>query len=305
MIELTLTEEFLLKVMEYAKARGLAYGTLRNYSFHLRALFNKYKKLNRENILKILKKANNPDQRAILSLINEYCFYAGIDFKMILPRRRSKPRKIPKTLTIEEIKRMIEATPAPYDLMLRCVFGIGAGLRVQDVIKLSWNHFYWADWIKERGEGVVIIKDTKRGKNNLNNVPKEIMEDLYEYAKKKGLLNEFLLPDRGVVFDFGIGKWDKSTFSYNKELWKNKYIRHAYDWIRYNVIKKYCEPAIGRRVNIHALRHSRATYLLEVEKIPLERISQLLGHSDIKTTMIYAKMNPKTTIQMMKGVKAL
>lgn len=305
MIELELTEDFMLKVMEYAKTRGLAYGTLRNYAFQLRFLFNKHRKLDRDSVLKILKRADHPHQRAVLSLINEYCFYSGIDFKMVLPKRRSSPRKIPKTLTIEEIKKMIEATPHPYNLMLRCVFGIGSGLRVQDIIKLSWNHFYWSDWMKDKGDGIVMIKETKRGKNNLNNVPKEIMESLYEYAKSKEILNEFFIPEKGVVFDFGVGEWNKTTFSYNKELWKNQYIKHAYDWIRYNVIQKYCEPAIGKSINIHALRHSRATYLLEVEKIPLERISQLLGHSDLKTTMIYAKMNPETTMQMMKGVKTI
>ena len=63
----------------------------------------------------------------------------------------------------QEIKRMIEATPKPYNLMLRCIFGIGSGLRVQDIIKLSWNHFYWADWMKDKGDGIVMIKETKRG----------------------------------------------------------------------------------------------------------------------------------------------
>lgn len=305
MIELELNEDLLIKIIEYAKTKGLAYGTLRNYAFQLRYLFKKYKVLNRETILKILKKSNHPYQRAILSLINEYCFFANIDFKITIPKRRSLPRKIPQTLTIQEIKKMIEATPKPYNLMLRCIFGIGAGLRVQEIIKMSWNHFFWADWIKERGDGAVLIKETKRGKNNINNVPAEIMRDLYDYAKEQNLLNEFSLPEKGVIFDFGIGEWNKTTFSYNKDLWKKQYIKHAYDWIRFNVIQKYCEKSIGRKIKIHWLRHSRATYLLEVEKIPLERISQLLGHSDLKTTMIYAKMNPETTLRMMKGVKSI
>lgn len=305
MKELSLNDELFAEIISYSKTKGLAYGTLKNYAFQLRALFNQYDKLNRENLLKILKKSKHPHQRAVLSLINEYCFYADIDFKIVIPKRRSPPRKLPEVLSIEEIKKMIEGTPHPYNLMLRCIFGIGSGLRVQEIIKLSWNHFYWADWLKERGEGIVLIKDTKRGKNNINNVPKEIMQDLYEYAKEQNVLNEFQIPDESVVFDFGIGEWNQETFSYNKDLWKAQYIKHAYDWIRHHVIKKYCEKAIGRRIHIHWLRHSRATYLLEVEKIPLERISELMGHSDIQTTMIYAKMNPETTMRMMKGVGSI
>lgn len=305
MIELDLNDELLGKIVEYAKTKGLAYGTLRNYAFQLRAIFKKYKKLDRDAVIKILKKSNHPYQRAVLGLINEYCFYAGIDFKMIIPKRRSQPRKLPQVLTIDEIKKMIESTPKPYNLMLRCIFGIGAGLRVQDIIKLSWNHFYWSDWMKEKGDGIVLIKETKRGKSNINNVPAEIMRDLYNYAVEQKMLNEFSIPEGNVVFDFGVGEWNKTTLSYNKDLWKKQYIKHAYDWIRFNVIQKYCEKAIGRKIKIHWLRHSRATYLLEVEKIPLERISQLLGHSDIKTTMIYTKLNPETTIRMTKGIKAL
>lgn len=305
MNELALNDQLLSDIVSYSKTKGLAYGTLKNYAFHLRALFNQYKILDRPTLLKILKQSKHPHQRAVLSLINEYCFYADIDFKIVLPRRRSSPRKSPEILSIEEIKRMIEATPKPYDLLLRCVFGIGSGLRVQDVIKLSWKHFYWAEWLKEKGEGIVLIKETKRGKNNINNVPKEIMQDLYNYAKEQEVLNEFQIPDKSVVFDFGIGEWNRSTFSFNKDLWKRQYIKHAYDWIRHHVIKKYCEKAVGRRIKIHWLRHSRATYLLEVEQIPLERISQLMGHSDIQTTMIYAKMNPETTMRMMKGVGSI
>lgn len=305
MEELILNEELLIKIIDYTKTKGLSYGTLKNYAIHLRAIFNKYEKLDRDILLKILKNSKYPHQRAILSLINEYCFYSNIDFKITIPKRKSAPRKLPEVLSIEEIKKMIEYTPKPYNLMLRCIFGIGAGLRVQEVIKLSWNHFYWADWLKEKEEGIVLIKETKRGKTNINNVPKEIMQSLYDYAKELNILNEFSIPDKGVVFDFGVGEWNTETFSYNKELWKRQYIKHAYDFIRHHVIKGYCEKAIGRKIKIHWLRHSRATYLLEVEKIPLERISQLMGHSDIKTTMIYTKLSPETTLKMMKGVKSI
>ncbi len=305
MIELDLNDDLLIKIVDYAKAKGLAYGTLKNYAVQLRFIFKKYKKLDRDNLLQILKRSKHPSQRAVLTLINEYCFYADIDFKMIIPKRISSPRKIPEILTIEEIKKMIEATPKPYNLMLRCIFGIGSGLRVQDVIKLSWSHFRWADWLKNKEDGIVMIKETKRGKTNINNVPKEIMQDLYDYAKEQDLLNEFFVPEKGVVFNFGIGDWNETTFSYNKELWKKQYIKHAYDWIRFNVIQKYCEKAIGRRIKIHWLRHSRATYLLEIEKLPIERISQLLGHSDLATTLIYAKRNPESTMKMMKGVGSI
>lgn len=305
MIELELNDDLLSDIIDYAKTKGYSYGTLKGYAIQLKALFKKYDKLDKDNMIKILKKAKHPYHRAILSLINEYCFYSKVDFNMTIPKKRNPPRKIPETLTIEEIKKMIEATPKPYNLMLRCIFGIGAGLRISEAIKLSWNHFYWADWLKTKEDGIAIIKESKRGKSRIVNVPKNLMQDLYNYAKDEELLNEFFIPEKGVLFNFGIGEWNKTTFSYNKELWKNEYVKHAYDWFRYNIIRQICEKVVGRNIKVHSLRHSRATYLLEVEEIPLERISQLLGHSDIKTTMIYAKMNPNKTMAMMKGVKSI
>jgi hypothetical protein len=57
------------------------------------------------------------------------------------------------------------------------------------------------------------------------------------------------------------------------------------------VIKKYSEQNLGRKdVHCHTLRHSFATGLYEKD-VPIERISQILGHSKLDTTLIYSRIS--------------
>lgn len=56
-------------------------------------------------------------------------------------------------------------------------------------------------------------------------------------------------------------------------------------------LRHYCDRAGLRRIKIHALRHSFASQL-EANGVSLLVIQELLGHSDIKTTLRYAHLEP-------------
>jgi hypothetical protein len=59
----------------------------------------------------------------------------------------------------------------------------------------------------------------------------------------------------------------------------------------YKFIRKHSQSLLGRSdVHPHTLRHSFATNLYD-NKVPIERISQLLGHTSIDTTMIYSHIS--------------
>jgi hypothetical protein len=72
------------------------------------------------------------------------------------------------------------------------------------------------------------------------------------------------------------------------------------------VVKKYSEQNLGRRdVHCHTLRHSFATGLYEKD-VPIERISQILGHSKIDTTLIYSQISieqKKEAVMTLDGPK--
>lgn len=306
MEDLELSRELYYKIVDYAKARGYSSNTIKVYSHYLKRIIKKNKILNRDVLRKLLKKIKHQNQRAVLVLINDYCYYSNIDFRLVIPKIKSKPRPLPKILSIDEIMIMVESAPKPYNLMIRCIFNMGAGLRISEAIKLSWSHINWIDWLHDTScYGVAIIKDSKGGKDRVQNIPRQLMQDLYDYAKELNILNEFSVPTGSMIFECGLKNFKPDLFVNNMKKWKEDAVRHAYDWFRYNILKKHCEKALGHKINIHQLRHSRTTYLYEVENVPIERIQELLGHSDIKTTLIYTRLSIKDTFDMMKNTREI
>ncbi len=70
-----------------------------------------------------------------------------------------------------------------------------------------------------------------------------------------------------------------------------KFSRHG---VRY-ILKKYVQAAgkqmpclLGKTISPHTLRHSKAVHLLQ-SGVPLVTIKDLLGHTDVRTTQIYAE----------------
>ena len=55
---------------------------------------------------------------------------------------------------------------------------------------------------------------------------------------------------------------------------------------------------IEKHLTTHLARHTFATLSLS-NHVPIETISKMLGHSDIKTTQIYAKMQDRTIYEDM------
>lgn len=55
---------------------------------------------------------------------------------------------------------------------------------------------------------------------------------------------------------------------------------------------------IDKLLTFHVARHTLATNCIEL-KMPIEIVSKLLGHTDIKTTEIYAKVSNKAKTDYM------
>jgi len=304
MQELQLTEELGKRIVDWMIPK-YAMGTINNRKNYLKSLFKKYSVLNTETLRKIMKGIKYQHQRACLIMINNYCYENDIDFHIIVPSIKKQPTKLPEILSPSEIKLMIKSVPYPYDLCVRCIFNMGAGLRISEIIKMQWDDIAWIDWLDNQDTyGVAKIKAGKGSKDRVVNIPKNLMKDLYKYAQEERVLNEFRIPVGSMIFKFGNENPNKlfkeDLRQQNIDLWKNEYVKSSYNWFRYNIIQKCCEKALNKHIRVHSLRHSRATYLYEVEKVPVEKIQILLGHSSLNTTMLYTKINPKSVFEMIK-----
>jgi integrase len=312
MKELRLTHELFDDIVLWMQPK-YALGTISNRIIFLRKIFKEYKVLSHDTLKRMMKKFKYQHQRACITMINNYCYDNDIDFNIIIPSIKKQANKLPDILSPAEIKLMISAVTSPYDLAIRCIFNMGAGLRISEIIKFSWDHIRWIDWLSnQENYGVAIIKSGKGSKDRIVNIPKNLMKDLYAYAKEQDVLDEFRIPHGNAIFKFGSNTYSENrankmnkVLAYDKELGKFKTLKSRYNWFRYNILGKECEKALHKHIKIHSLRHSKATYLYEVEKVPIEKIQILLGHSSINTTMLYTKINPKSVFDMLKDTNEI
>jgi len=65
--------------------------------------------------------------------------------------------------------------------------------------------------------------------------------------------------------------------------------------------KNHAKKILDKELHFHSLRHSGATYYLNVQKWNTRQVQMFLGHSNLQTTQIYTHVTPKDLIEQMWG----
>ena len=180
--------------------------------------------------------------------------------------RTAHARKIPVVLSLEEMKRLLEATTClKHQAALSVAYG--AGLRVAEVSALKVS-----DIDSERM--LLRIERGKGGRYRNAMLPNGLLVLLREWwraGRQQGILNAdgWLFPGRNAMVPIS-----------TRQL--------------YRVVVEAAEAAdIAKRVGPHTLRHSFATHLLE-DGVDIRVIQALLGHAKLNTTAFYTQVATKT-----------
>jgi len=154
-------------------------------------------------------------------------------------------------LTLEELVRL-KATPCEDNEIRGAAFlSIHTSLRISDVKALVWENV-------KVGDNGMYLEFRQRKTKGLEHIP--ISDDVIELLGAPKSSNELIFPN----------------------LSKKK---------RYNsVIKQWISDAgIHKKITFHCFRHTNATLLI-TKGVDLYTVSKILGHRNIKTTQIYAKV---------------
>jgi site-specific recombinase XerD len=175
-----------------------------------------------------------------------------------------KDARLPVILNREELRELFKApTLLKHRIVLSLIYS--AGLRSQEVINLKISDI---DFERK----TIHIRQSKYKKDRI--VP------LSDYMQKG--LRKYLAAENPHLWLFN-GKLERSGNPGSAGEHDGRYSVKGLSWVMREALKK---TSIKKDVNLHSLRHSYATHLLE-EGVNIVTVKNLLGHAEIATTMIY------------------
>jgi integron integrase len=207
--------------------------------------------------------------------------------------RPKKPRKLPVVLSRGEVERLLAAMDGTHALMARLLYG--SGMRLMECVRLRVKDIDF-----DRRE--ITVRDGKGAKDRVTMLPSRIEQPLREQLRRASALWE------GDLAAGRSGVWLPDALS---RKFPNAAASWGWFWVfparqlsvdprtgvsrRHHIFEQNLQRAIHTAVHVagiaksasaHTLRHSFATSLLE-SGYDIRTVQELLGHKDVRTTMIY------------------
>jgi integron integrase len=237
--------------------------------------------------------AASTQNQALSALLFLYKFVLEQELPSVDALRAKKSHYLPTVLTKEEVQAIIQRLSGEHKLLVQLLYG--TGLRLSEGLSLRIKDL---DFSQQQ----IVVRDTKGHESRVTMMPTSLAPYLQEHLTRTRYLHERDLEQGygNVYLPFALNR--KYPNADKQWIWQYVFpgdrrskdprtgtIRrhHLHESGLQKAIKHAVRQAkIDKRVSCHTFRHSFATHLLQ-NGYDIRTVQELLGHKDVKTTMIY------------------